>query len=244
MNKKKIPFFRWFFIQLRYILKKPNEFFSQGEPQKFSIRSVWFGAICLCVGLGCQAIIEMAILDWSEGFFQLSPQDFTGFMTLLFPQGDGNLLDFLQILHVLKVQKQVTLVLLPFIAFFSIYLLAGVLHLMLRGLNLHPHKGGSYESTLQLVAYCQAPMFFSFLPLLGPIVAPIWTLILLFRGIKNLYAGGVAYKFLAAILPGFFVRLMWLSSLEMIASSLAQDTFDSNIKIEANSTKVKKKLSL
>ena len=240
-DKKKALFFRWFFVQLRCILKQPGEFFNNNQFQKFSSRSIWFGVVSLCVGLGGQALIEIIFLNWSEGIFQTSPQNFMEFMKILFPQNDNNLLTFLRVLHVLKIQKQVSLVLLPFIAFSSVYLFAGILHLMIRGLRLRPYKNASYENTLQLVGFCQAPMFFSFVPFFAPF-ASIWCIVLLFRGIKSLYSGGLALKFIVVLLPGFFIRLMWASSLEMIASSLAKDTFNSNIEIKSSVVIIEKKL--
>ena len=237
MNKiKKTQFLKWFFIQLRSILKEPNDFFKQKQFQKFSSKSVWFGVVSLCVGLGGQSLIEIILLNWGEEIFQASPQNFMEIMKILLPQSDAN---FLHVLYVLKMQKQISLILLPFIAFSSVYLFAGISHLIIRGLKLRPHENANYENTLQLVAFSQAPMFFSFIPFFASI-ASFWCVVLLLKGIKSLYYGGLILKFIAVLVPGFFIKLMWASSLEMMASSLANDIFDSNIKIKSNITNYKK----
>jgi hypothetical protein len=162
----------------------------------------------------------MIFLYWSENIFKTSPQKFLNFIDNLSINNNNNTLSFLELLNILKIQKTLTLILTPFIAFFSIYLFSGVLYIMIKGLKLNQKQKANYDNTLQLVAFCQAPMIISFIPIIGPLISPIWCIMLLLRGITTLYFGNTIIKFIIILLPGLTIKFMWIYSLDIIASSI------------------------
>lgn len=223
MSKMQIkPFIKWYFGSLKAALKQPHKFFLRSFQNGFSPRDIWFGAICLIWGLGWQAASEIWFIGLSEQTLLETPHLVERF-SQIFSGGPDMVNSFVAQIGLLKVERQITLVLLPFVAVFSIYLFAGILHVSLKALGMGPTIVVPYERTLQVVSYAQAPMVLAPIPLLGPIVAPLWVVVLLFLGIKKLHPNRFASRFASIAFPALMLKMLWASSIQVMAMSISDE---------------------
>lgn len=63
--------------------------------------------------------------------------------------------------------------------------------------------GGGYQATFRVLAYATAPNLFNIVPFLGGFVAAIWSLVLLFMGLKRAHDISLLRVFLAVIVVPF-----------------------------------------
>ncbi|MBH1988683.1 MAG: YIP1 family protein [Myxococcaceae bacterium] len=121
--------------------------------------------------------------------------------------------------NLIQNENVLQLVLSPLIAFFGIYLFSSLLHVFLKIASANPTEL-DYDKTLNLVAVCQLPRLFSFIPLLGPAIAQIWVLMLMMKGIQKFYGIRYLHSIVCILMGVFFLKICWGSALQLIALSL------------------------
>lgn len=68
--------------------------------------------------------------------------------------------------------------------------------------------GGGYQATFRVLAYAAAPNLFNIVPFLGGFVAAIWSLVLLFMGLKRAHDISMLRVFLAVIVIPFVLTFI------------------------------------
>lgn len=218
MEATKPPFFPWFFRVSVELVRRPRDFFSSMRWTEIPInRAILFGFLCLCVGGGFRAWMELRMVDLSLNALSVDPDSFKtlGELFSLAPQED-----IISVLtHRLRgyqVEKWLEFALTPIISYFSVYLFAGALWFFFRFSLLYK---GPYENILRLSSLAQVPLLFSAIPVLGPPVALVWVLILLSIGFQSLHESRTFSRFFAMLSAVFLVRTMWAFGIGVAAQA-------------------------
>jgi hypothetical protein len=106
----------------------------------------------------------------------------------------------------------VSFLLAPLILIFSLFLSAGVVHLLLKLFDGAQHGFGT---TLRVLCYAYSPMIFGIIPVLGSIVGGVWMLVLLIIGLREAHEADGWKAVLAVLLPfvlamGFLLFLIFV----------------------------------
>ena len=184
------------------ILKSPSLFFANFKFDSKNTQTLLIGTACLCFGIFAESSTQILLTSVASNFKPL--------------------LDLVPAAQLELVRKEafLSLVSSPVIAFFGIYLFAGALHLTLKAFSFSGKQNLRYETTLHLVSLCQIPMLFSAVPVFGPIVASIWVLVLLMKGLTEVYGLSNLVAFASILPPALFLKLSWNSALQLLALSV------------------------
>jgi hypothetical protein len=97
------------------------------------------------------------------------------------------------------------LILTPIQVLINIVMWGAIVHL---GLKLVGGANGPIEATLRTVGYAQAAHVFTFVPMLGGMVAGIWALVTLVIGLKEMHETSYGRVVVAVFLPGVLCCLL------------------------------------
>ena len=184
------------------ILKSPTAFFEQFDFESANRKTLIIGTACLCFGLIGDALNQF-LLTFLASHFKAALEMVS-----------------LEQIELTRKIAWITLGTSPITAFCAIYLFAGALHITLKAFAQSAPHELRYESTLHLAALCQIPMVFTIIPLLGSLIASIWALILLIKGLKQAYGISAWLAFICSILPALLIKFCWGSALQLLALSL------------------------
>lgn len=181
------------------LLRRPTTFFRELSPASLGPKVTLLGVFCLFVGNVCSGLTQFFLASIDPVFFNgmIKPAEIV----------------------LMKKQAILTLLFSPAIAFFGIFLFASALHFLIKNL-ISANLPTSYETTVRLVALAQVPMLFSIVPLLGPIIAPIWSFILLMKALKGFYGLSLFMAVMSTLAPALFLKLTWGWALQMLSLSL------------------------
>lgn len=90
------------------------------------------------------------------------------------------------------------LIIYPIMFTISIFLFSAVMHLLLMIFNA---ASAGYEGTFRVLSYANAPAVLAVVPFLGPVVAGVWSLVLIFVGLRSIHATSYFKVVFAMILP-------------------------------------------
>jgi hypothetical protein len=222
-----MSFVSWYFATLRHVLRAPNEFWARIQSEREAGWAIWFGAICILIGLGLDASLQIYLIDWMQVALRQKGELVVALAKMFNMQEAEFLTQFSTQLAVLQKQSWLVLLLLPVISFFAIHLFAGALYVTLRGFGFVGAKQSlPYESVLRIVAFAQAPIVFTFVPMLGPWIAAIWFVVLMVKGLKSHYQLGSFSGAVAVLAPAFFLKMTWGSALQLMAISVPNQYFE------------------
>jgi hypothetical protein len=176
------------FSTIMMALFKPFQFYSDLRRSSGLSKPVLFGVICGTLGFIFNLIWQVVFLgstgnDGAQAWFQ-SPAISFGLILLI------------------------VLVLSPAITLFIIFLISILWQILLAIVR---STGGGFEATIRVASYTQAASLFNIIPLVGPVIAAIWAIVLVFIGLKTLHDTGYFRIFIALILlPGFLGTVIFL----------------------------------
>ncbi len=101
----------------------------------------------------------------------------------------------------------ITLAATPLWVIFSMFLNAGILHLMLL---LVRGGGNGFEATFRVVAYSQATQIWCLIPVVGSWIAGIWQLVAQVIGLREMHETSYAKVIFAFLIPIFIVLVLLL----------------------------------
>lgn len=227
MDDRQVNFFQWFIEQFRQILKSSNAYWAKFSDFAFSNRVFWFGFICLTIGIGSEAMVQIFMTDYTQkalaGDVELSGQ----LSNILGIEPDKFADFFAEQLMLIKKQNVLQIVFLPFIAYFFIYLFGSAIHMVLKIFGYIPAETKcTYDTTLSIVCLSLMPAVFAVIPLVGSMIATVWILLLLVRGVSKIYGITFWQSFTAVLFPAFLIKMLWTTALTSLVLALPTVYFE------------------
>lgn len=105
----------------------------------------------------------------------------------------------------------------PVLLTIMLFLISGINHFCL---NILRAASGGFEGTFRVLSYSSAPMVFSVIPVLGPLIGVIWTFICTIIGFKNMHRTTTLKVVLAMLIAGFIFLLINMPLLLMNANQV------------------------
>ncbi|MDA0713584.1 MAG: YIP1 family protein [bacterium] len=227
MEDREVNFYQWFIGQFCQILKSSRMYWNKFNNFEFSNRVFWFGFICLTVGIGFEALMQIFMSEYTQialagdaelagklaGILGIEPEKFTEF--------------FADQLILLKKQNVLQLALLPFISYFFIYLFASAIHMVLKIFGyISTETKFTYDTTLSIVCFSLAPAVFALIPLVGSMIATVWILLLLVRGVSKIYSLTFWQSISAVLFPAFLIKMLWTTAVASLVLALPTVYFE------------------
>ncbi len=97
------------------------------------------------------------------------------------------------------------LIMYPVVLTFMLFVVSWVNHLCLLAVK---SGGFGYEATYRVVSYSSAPMVLAVIPVLGPFVGWLWSMVLTFIGFMSVHQTSAGRVILAMLLPFFAIVLI------------------------------------
>ncbi|MGD9818717.1 MAG: YIP1 family protein [Desulfomonilaceae bacterium] len=104
--------------------------------------------------------------------------------------------------NLMRQMSLASVLILPALLVFELYLGSLALHV---SMMIFAAKKEGFETTLRIMAYSSGPNVFYAIPLIGWLIAAVWTFWLTVVGIREISVVSTARAFLAAIAPSFLV---------------------------------------
>lgn len=214
---KKKSFIIWFFKSLFGVLFFSNSFVYSVDLNKVSFRILWFSIICLAFGLTVDAIEHVLLSFFCIDAFKKYPEllnrlaYFTGQNAFSFQE------NFTSYLEELRAEKLIVAMLSPLISFFFISLFSGLLYFVIKSVFAKNLKTLTYEKTLNIVAFSQAPMVFLCVPVIGHFISAFWMFFIIIRFLNKNYVFNTFYFVLFLIGSVLFLKFLWSFLLRMLA---------------------------
>lgn len=219
-------FSRWFYFYFTKILKSSRNFWNDFELPQQNTYVIWFGFICLLIGLGLEAFSQFLLVDMTQqalsqdahlvdqlaAIFKMSPVKWTEFFSaqLIFS----------------KKQSVLMIALLPIAPYFAIYLFAGALHFFMNIFGYIRSFEPSYDRTLSIVCFSLAPAVFTVIPIIGIWIATIWVLLLLVRGLCKNYQLTFFKSLISVLVPAFLIKMIWVFAMQSLVAAMPNSYFE------------------
>lgn len=155
-------------------------------------------------GTGAALVYYLAI-----GILVAGASLFWGSMTMAGAAGEGSLMAEL---GMQPMQPLVQFLLSPAILLFALFLSAGVVHVLLLIFDGATHGFGT---TVRVFCYAYSPSIFGIVPLIGPLVGGIWTVVLAIIGLREAHESPPWKPAVAVLVP--FVGALILLFLAFVA---------------------------
>lgn len=114
----------------------------------------------------------------------------------------------LERLALVETQLWATLVLAPLMAFFTIHLLAGIVHFSVQPFRHPEQEPVAYEVTYRFLAYAHAPMLLAALPTVGSL-ASLFSFALILIAIRRLHRVRMLGLIGGVVFPALFLSWLW-----------------------------------
>ncbi len=181
-KRAQVGWFSAFGNTLRKSLFEPSRFFETVPPQGDFVSPMLYGVICMTVG-GIFGTLYFAFLKNFIISFSSLPIDTA---QVVFSS------TFFVIFFTLS------LIFSPFLNLINLFMMAGIYHLFLM-ITGGAKKG--FEATFRVVAYSQGAQLLQFFPILGSLVAMVWSCVLFIIGFKKVHQCSTGQSVLAVFLP-------------------------------------------
>ncbi len=177
-NRKEIGFLNGFIRSLKKSLFEPSAFFRSVSPEGDYTNPLFYALICLTLG-------SLPTIFYGLFFESLN------LLQPILHRASYNLVlsPFIAL---------VTVMIIPVIGFFHLFVYSAVYHLFLWMVG--GNKKG-YEATFRAFAYAQGPQFFQIVPLIGPFIAIVWSYVLLVIGFREVQGISTGKSLFATLLP-------------------------------------------
>jgi len=230
MNSHEKNFLHWFCFNFAKIIKSSNRFWHELQIEENNTRVVWFGFICIFIGIGLEAFMQIILIETSQyavlhdanlvndlsGILKMAPEKFSIY--------------FNEQLLLLKKQNVLILFFLLFIAYFFLHLFASAVHFLLHVFGFVSAKVAKpYDATLHIICFSMAPIIIAGIPLIGSWIATIWVLILLTRGLSQIYKLTLFQSLMTVLIPAFAIKMMWSVALSTLALAMPNPYFERSL---------------
>lgn len=186
-------------------------------------RLLLFGIICASAGMLLNAIFETSLVTQSLAKITWDKTTLLGISTILGVDVQETITILVAQSRVYLGQKLILGFLYPVICFFSIHLLASAIFWPMRAFLENASTPISLDKLIGMVALCQAPMIFAAVPLVGPLLAGFWALLLLSIGLRSSLKIGLFFRISVIFLPALMINMLWSWSLGMLAQNMPED---------------------
>ncbi len=179
----------------------------------------WFAYTCLLLGTAGQALWRIVMLPQAQAMLEranagLSDEDVAAARAEQNPLVNA-LLDLLQSsdqlalqLARLEAELWVTLLLAPLTAFFTIHLLAGLVHFSVQSFRPPDQEPVAYDVTYRFLLYAFAPMIFGLVPTVGGL-AGFFTFLLMLVAVRRLHRVRTLGLIAGVLFPILLLSWMW-----------------------------------
>jgi len=185
-RRKELGWWKAFWLTVKNSLTEPGRFFESVPPQGGYEAPIYYGMICLCVGIVFSAIYQF--------FFQS-----LGFLFQMMMERSKEMVLGAGIYSTITL---VVIITAPLSAFIHLFLYSAVYHLFVWIVG--GNRRG-FEATFRAFAFSQGPQLLHVVPFVGPFVAFVWFYILFVQGLKKLQNCSTGQAVLAAFLPLIFL---------------------------------------
>jgi hypothetical protein len=103
----------------------------------------------------------------------------------------------------------------PVILLLSLFMAAGVTHLLLKMLGVTQHGGGSYDTTARVFAYSYSPQILGIIPVIGVIAGFVWMVVVAIAGLREAHRTTTG-RAAAAVLVPVAIGLVFVVLAELI----------------------------
>jgi hypothetical protein len=211
---------------------RPQAFFTHLSRE--GVRGItWFAWVCILVGTVGQALWGLVMLPLVARLGEMATGGLSG-ADREAAAGTGDpvlkaLVDAMNLtdetlarLGEAELQLWAALLLAPLTAFFTVHLLAGIIHFSLQPFRHPEQEAVPYETTYRFVVYAQAPLVFALIPTVGSL-AGLYSLALLLIAMGKLHRVRALGLFGGVIAPALLLSFMWNQEvLPRIAGPLTQ----------------------
>lgn len=201
------PWYVDFTNALGTILFSPSKFFSAmpltgriGQSLTFGLTIHWIGMI--------------AQFFWSEAFDQGIAELLKRFSTMTGDDQALSLLDRLKDPNIALFIKLGPVIADPISTIVKVLISSGIIYIAIR-LFVNAGKDGAppehrYETVVKIYSYSQVPYIFYLVPYIGSFLSPIWSFVVLVKGIKSVYHVSSARTLAIVLFPALFVGALML----------------------------------
>jgi hypothetical protein len=219
-------FSRWFYFHFVKILKTPRNFWNELELPEYNAYVIWFGFICLFVGLGFEEIIQFFLVDMTQQAL-IWDAHLVDRLAVVFKMPVEKYADFFSAQLVFsKKQSVLMILLLPVVPYFVIYLFAGALHFFMNIFGYIRSFEPSYERTLCIVCFSFAPAIFTVIPIVGIWIATVWILMLLVKGLSKNYQLTFFKSLTSVLVPALLIKMIWVFAMQFLVNAMPNFYFE------------------
>lgn len=210
----------WFKKTWVEVIRRPSK--ALGKPPEGN-RFLLFGIVCASAGMLLNAVFETSLVTQTLGQVEWNREALSGLATLLGVDLQETVSVLVGHSRIYLAQKLILGFLYPVICFFSIHLLASAIYWPMRTLFQNGDAPITLDNVIALVALCQAPMVFAAIPVVGPLFAGLWVLVLLTLGLRSSLRIGFFFRVAVVFLPALMINMLWSWSLGLLAQNIPED---------------------
>lgn len=157
--------------------------------------------------------------------------------SLLSSMNAGSVGDLKERMEIIRLSSYFSLFLSPLTSVFFLYLLSGALFVLAKFFSMSKATGDTYEHVIRIVSIGQAPLIFCLIPLIGPVVGNLWSILFIARSLGNLFQINLVGRLSIVAFSFVFLFSVWNSTLSTLASALHREGRHMSVK---NTTEIER----